>query len=90
MVQKFTKVERDSRQISDRDNCFTFSTPDGQLLMRCDGQMFVYNSKSDFEQLFRQQFPRDRDENNFSAPVISENENTNSQPLLSDIVQQQQ
>ena len=58
LAQKYPEfdVKKDNRKIPDKENCFTFSTPDGQLMMRCAGHMFGYSSRDEFEQLFRENF----------------------------------
>ena len=55
MSAKFS--ERDLKKgVPDKDNCFVFATPDGQLLLRVDGSVFPFTSEEEFNDLLRQYF----------------------------------
>ena len=56
MAAKFSEEERRDRKIPDVDNVFTFSTPDGQILLRIRQKVFPFTSEEDFNELFRNNF----------------------------------
>ena len=60
MSAKFSESEIKERKIPEQDKCFTFSTPDGQLLVRIDGKMFPYETQEEFMRLFQNNFKSER------------------------------
>ena len=55
MHTKFSEREL-KKGVKDNDNCFTFATADGQLLLRCNSEVFPYTSSEEFDDLFREHF----------------------------------
>ena len=60
MAAKFSEEERRDRKIPDVDNVFTFSTPDGQILLRIRQKVFPFTSEEDFDELFCNNFNPNR------------------------------
>ena len=56
---KFTKEEREAG-IPNPDNCFVFSTPDGQLFIRVGCVNRPFSCEDEFDDLFREYYSLDR------------------------------